>query len=753
MRAIVMKMQDQVLICNLIKGIIIISILTIAQPATAATIDIKTSGSPVDVVADKLFYDKEKNLVYGIGNVIITQDNQTLMADEIVYYRNTEEMYAQGDIALTRDDGSVYFGDKARLDRIKHIGVITNFKGRFGKQSLIAANYAEMVGENIMELNQMVYSPCKICETNFAPNTPLWQFRAASAELNREEERIYYKDAKLEAFGYPIFYTPYLSTPAPGAKNKSGFLMPKARYSKVFGKRLRIPYYQTIYPNMDTTVGVEFNQKLGNVYDFEFRHKLRQGEYKLFSSITYTNKVTKSGNYVPGQKDFRGHYDLKGRYNLTNRFFPGLFTVESMRVRDPAKTYTEKYDFSQLNVLKTDAHLRDVNRKSYKSIRSLFFQDLRPHTSTKTTAAALPQATYMYGDTISSLDARGELLLDYTNLNRPQGMNYNRLVSIGAIDKNYMTSFGMFWKNKASIRGDFYNVDFSPVKVVSNYIPIARRSGTETRYHPEFTSALNYPLYKVLGRYFITVDPVFQAILSPKQSNLKIVDNEDSQAPEISASNLFTQNRYRGYDLLENGNRANYGIRSSIKSPYFNDLSLIAGQSFRFDKDSNFDKASGMSGHRSDYVTRITLTPDKNWQISNATRFDSNNFSINRNEFGVNYYDVKYFLNVYYFMVNKNIQDPDQGEKLQYTQESQISGGYNFYKDWWVDGFIKFKLGPRPPTPPGQTPISHMISDGLTIRNSNECLSTQISVQRDYTRLKDLIPTTSYVFRVTVPTF
>jgi LPS-assembly protein len=717
----------------------------------ANTIDIKSSNSPVDVVADKLYYDKGRDLVYATGNVVITQDNQVLMADEAVYYRNTEEMYANGNLSVIREDGSVYFGDKAKLNRVKNIGIITNFKGRFGKQSLIAASYAEMVSENLMELNQMVYSPCKLCSTNFVPDTPLWQFRAASAELNREEERIYYKDATLEAFGYPVFYTPYLSTPSPGAKNKSGLLIPKARYSKIFGGRLRIPYYQTIAPNMDTTVGVEFNEKLGNVYDWEFRHKLRQGEYKFFSSLSYTDKFTKNGTFVPGKKEWKGHYDLSGRYNLKNRFFPGLFTVESMRIMDPTKTYTKKYDFSQLDVLKTDAHLRSVQRNSYRSVRSLYFQDLRPNTSTKTTAAALPQATYMYADNISSVGARGELLIDYINLNRPQGMNYNRVVSIGAIDKNYLSSFGVFWKNRASIRGDFYNVDFREVEVVSNYTPVAKKSGTETRYHPEFLSSLNMPLYRTLGRYFVTVDPIFQVVFSPKQSNLKIVDNEDSQAPEISASNLFTPNRYRGYDLLENGNRANYGIRSSIKSPYFNDLSFIAGQSFRFDKDSNFDKASGMSCHRSDYVTRINLTPDKRWQFSNAIRFDSNNFSINRNELGVNYYDIKYFLNMYYFTVNKRIIAPQK--QLQYRQEAQISGGYNFYRQWWVEGFMKFKVGKRPPTPPGQTPISHMISDGLTIRNSNECLSTQIGVQRDYTRLKDLTPNTSYVLRITVPTF
>jgi LPS-assembly protein len=198
--------------------------------------------------------------------------------------------------------------------------------------------------------------------------------------------------------------------------------------------------------------------------------------------------------------------------------------------------------------------------------------------------------------------------------------------------------------------------------------------------------------------------------------------------------------------LMESGNRANYGIRSSIKSSYFNDLSLVLGQSYRFDKDYNFDKASGMLGYRSDYVSKVSLTLNPNVQISNGTRFDNKNFSVNRNEFGSSYSDTNYIFSFYHFMVNKNILD--KSRMNLYRQEIQVNAGYKFYRELWVDAFVKTKLGKKP-----QDQSTRLISNGILIRTANECLSIQIGIQRDYTRLKDLKPSTNYIFNISIPTF
>ena len=46
---------------------------------------------------------------------------------------------------------------------------------------------------------------------------------------------VYFEQARLEAFGFPLFYWPYLSTPDPTVKRKTGVLDPKFSVTGQYG--------------------------------------------------------------------------------------------------------------------------------------------------------------------------------------------------------------------------------------------------------------------------------------------------------------------------------------------------------------------------------------------------------------------------------------------------------------------------------------------------------------------------------------
>ena len=702
---------------------------------------------PVNIEADQLYYDKFSDVIHARGNVIITQDQQ-ITADQIVFNHAKEEIYALGNVVLTQPDGSVFYGKEIKLDNVHKNGIVVNFSGRFGKQSLIAAKYGEIINKNVIELNNLVYSPCKICANNFVAFTPLWQVRAASAQIDKDKERISYEDATLELFGYPVSYLPYMTTPMPGAKTKSGFLMPTLDWSGTFGKHIRLVYYQKISDNLDATLGMGLYQKVGNVYDLEVRQRFKNGFYKLFSSLTYTEKFDENTGILSNKKDFRGHYDFRGVYNISGKYLNGLVTLDSVRLSDPTKTYLKKYKFSQDDVLKSDFHFRNSSDSHYNSFRNLVFQDLRPEASNKTTARVLPQLTYIHDKEFENFGVKTHFLVDYTNINRPQGMNYNRVVNIWKLDKNFLSNYGMFWKNNLSVRGDLYQSHFHPITVVSNYHSNVNgeKNGLEFRFHPEYASTFNMPLYKPIGNGSLTIDPTVQFITSPVQSKLEFASNEDSQSPELSTTNLFTANRYNGYDLFESGNRVNYGARALIKTPYFDNISIIGGQTYRFTKNSNFDELSGLSGHRSDYVLRIDLQSNNEWQISDSAKFNNNNLRVNRNEFNISYNQPKYNVNLFHFYIDKGLLEYSNEDS--YNQEISFNSSINVHKDWWLEGYVKSKIGK-----PTNLHTTKMIADGLTLKNSNECLDFEVGLKRDYLTLKDLKPSTTFLFRIRIPTF
>ena len=92
-----------------------------------------------------------------------------------------------------------------------------------------AANQATRESENLYHLEQVAYSPCKICSA--FGEFPVWQLSADHVTLDQEEQTVSYDNAYFEFLDIPVLYTPILSHPSPGADNKSGFLAPS--YSRI----------------------------------------------------------------------------------------------------------------------------------------------------------------------------------------------------------------------------------------------------------------------------------------------------------------------------------------------------------------------------------------------------------------------------------------------------------------------------------------------------------------------------------------
>ena len=254
-----------------------------------------------------------------------------------------------------------------------------------------------------------------------------------------------------------------------------------------------------------------------------------------------------------------------------------------------------------------------------------------------------------------------------------------------------------------------------------------------------------YPLIKVGKNSKILLEPLGQIIFSSytKDISNKIV-NEDSQDPEISAGNLFSINRFRGFDRIEDGHRINYGIRGNISSTQIDNLFFLIGQSYRMKKDNNFDMKSGMDGKSSDYVVKLSLHPTHCTYLINNARFNKNTFNFERNEItmGGSHNDIT--ADIKYVSESKNISEI----KDIYRQELFSSIGYDIHKEWHLHGMMRRKFGKR-------IHQSHepMLKTGFGLDYKGSCLNISMSVSRDYTKLKDIIPSTDYSFSFGIPTF
>ena len=87
---------------------------------------------------------------------------------------------------------------------------------------------------NYNVLQNGVYTACEPCKDD-PRKPPLWQVKAARTIHMRARRCFISKNASVEFFGVPLAYVPFMSTPDPTVKRKSGFLFPGLSQTSQYG--------------------------------------------------------------------------------------------------------------------------------------------------------------------------------------------------------------------------------------------------------------------------------------------------------------------------------------------------------------------------------------------------------------------------------------------------------------------------------------------------------------------------------------
>src|SRR5437879_7131394 len=108
----------------------------------------------------------------------------------------------------------------------------------------------------------------------------------------------------------------------------------------------------------------------------------------------------------------------------------------------------------------------------------------------------------------------------------------------------------------------------------------------------------------------------------------------------FDASNLFSVDKFSGYDRIEGGGRANVGVQATTQFDRGGSVNVLFGQSYQlFGLNSfavrdvtNTGVDSGLQNTRSDYVARVNYSPNRTYSFSVRSRMDSDTLNINRFE-------------------------------------------------------------------------------------------------------------------------
>lgn len=693
---------------------------------SAAAASAQNGDPPVLVTADTLKYDQSLGIVTAEGQVELVQGGRTLLADSVSYSEKDDKVTASGNVSLMEANGTVLFADYMELFAGMRNGFIRDAAMLLSDNSRGAAVSGERRDGNRTILRKAVYTTCSLCEQD-PSRAPLWQLKGQRVEHNEAAQEIVYRDAVFEMFGIPILYTPYFSHPDPTVNRRSGFLPPSYISNNFFGHRVRMPYYYVIDDQSDMTLTPQYSTKQGAHLTGEYRRRMTTGEMELDGSITDEDATG----------DLRGHF----RSNMAFRANDDI-TWGANILRASDDTYIDRYSIPNRpvsNTLTSRVYAEAINNRHFASLNAFSFQNLRTNVRNGTVPTVAPIMDYSAVFEPGDYGGRWALDANMASLYRGDGTDTRRLSTTASWSQPYFAPSGEVFTATAMLRADGYWANDVSESLAS--ATTSDGSDVTGRVIPAVALDWRYPLVRDMRFMRQLVEPIVMAVITPYGGNPSTIPNEDSLSFEFDETNLFSLNRFPGYDRWDGGPKVNYGLRSAI---YANNNSgyaeLLVGQSLRAKSDDTFTAGSGLSERLSDYVARLTFSPGRYISIVDRVRLAQNSdLTVQRHELAtflgtnLNYFSVSYAK----LADTDFLQDTGDREAVSASLRAQMT------KYWSVDVRHTRDLGDD----------GGALLNFAALRYTDECFDIVLFAQRNFTTNRDIQPATTVGIRFRIATF
>jgi LPS-assembly protein len=496
--------------------------------------------TPVEIVADRVDYDRTTEVIELTGGVDVTQADQRLIADRSTYDRRSGQVNAREDV-LFESPGLRVQGDAADYNLVTRQGKIDTARYRVsgGSNLLGTAEHAELLPNRQSLFHNITYTTCP-------PGNADWSIKARELELDQDKGMGYARHARIRIGKIPLLYTPYLFFPIDD-RRRSGFLIPTFGSSETTGVDVTIPYYWNIAPQMDATIAPRIMSSRGLMLGAQFRHLTRFQEVEI------------DGEILPHDKE-EPDLGVRGalRITQTGHIWP---------------RWSSSVDFASVS---DDQYLRDFgNRLDLTSLRNLMQRGdiyyagdgwglLTRIQQFQTVDETLAPASRPYGQlphvafNMTPLRWRDLIEYDldaqYDYFNHTSLVHGNRLVAVPTLRMPMRRSFGyLVPRARVYFTGYDLNQQAEGLPSRQSYlIPsfdldanlVFERSadwfGTET------LQTLEPRLYYVVTSFQDQSDaPLF-----------------DTTPLDFSFASLFRPNRFTGYDRIGDENRLTLGLTS-----------------------------------------------------------------------------------------------------------------------------------------------------------------------------------------------
>lgn len=682
---------------------------------------VPADGDQVQFSAEGIEYDGNADIITATGDVRMFRQGDRLRADRIVWNRKSGQVVATGNIVVTNPGGDAAYGDSIELTDSLKDGVVDNMLVVLDQGGRLAADRGSRK-DGVVTLDDAAYTPCSVVDSSNCPKEPSWRITAVRVVYNPDKKRIYYKGARVNVFGLFSLPLPAFSNPIGGGTD-NGFLTPDLKYSRVNGAEFALPYYFKLAPNRGLTITPRVYSAALPMIQGDYRALTSTGAYRILGYATVSDRTdTLATNPQTANNVFRGYIDATGRFQLN----PNWSISGSLRATTD-RTFLRRYDISRVDILRNTLKLERIDADSYFSVAGWAVQTLRVGDRQGFQPIALPEIDYRRRvENVGLTGGRLELQLNSLAIGRAAGQDTQRAFAGAKWDLRRITPLGQEVTLTAFARGDIYHADDTLDTTVVSY---RGRDGFRARAVGAVALDVKWPFIGQFMGGAQRLTPRVQLVTSPTLSNLA-VPNEDSRAVDLEDSNLFSLNRFPGYDRFEDSTRLTYGVDWSFTLPSFT-FDANIGQSYRLtDRGTLFPDGTGLSDRVSDIVGRNVVRYKDLVSLTHRYRLDKDGLAIRRNEVDATIGTRGTYLLLGYLRLNRNIVA--SLEDLRDREEARVGGRVQVARFWSIFGSAVINLTDRNEDPTSQAngfdPVRHRIGFAY----EDDCLRLGITWKRDY---------------------
>ncbi|MGE0751165.1 MAG: LPS-assembly protein LptD [Variibacter sp.] len=725
------------------------------------------------VQANEIQYDYANERVAAVGRVQIHYRGSVLEADRVLYNQRTKRLHAEGNVRLTESDGKIINAERLELGEDFRDGFVDSLQVETGDKTYIAASRADRREDKLTVFRSGVYTACEPCKDNpKAP--PKWQVKAARILHDENEKTIYFEDARLEFFGFPVAYFPYFWTPDPTVKKKSGFLIPSVISGNKFGFGVQVPYFFNLAPDYDLTVAPMYTTRQGLLMYGEWRQHLINGAYNIRAAgIFQQDRGAFTG--TSGDRDFRGGIQTKGDFRLSEKWsygWSGAVVTDNTFIQD----------YRALNpgdtAIVSQAYLFGRGDRSYFDARLLHFYGLSPIDIQKQLPVVHPLIDYKYvfdrpvfggelGFNVNVLSlsrqqadfdpvTQAALNGDLCNSNNPAAIlnrancllrgipgTYSRASAEVYWKRTFVDPYGQMFTPFVQVRGDLAQASITNQPGVSNFIQTG--DNTLARVMPAVGVEYRYPFISSHSWGTQTIEPIVQFIARPNETQIGRFPNEDAQSLVFDDANLFQISKFSGWDRVEGGGRLNAGVQYTAQFDKFGYFNALFGQSYHlFGTNSyavgdmaNVGIASGLQNDVSDYVARATFQPNQIYSFTSRFRFDEKTFDAHRMEF-----ETRFNFNRWSASVTYGQYDAQTSASLLIPREAIAStASFKITPNWSIGGSTLYSID-----------SNRLAALTANVGYVDECFAINAIFVSNYGYRGDIVPNRVFLLQISLRT-